>query len=377
MKGIPSKLILMIILVASVNAQAQQQRKEIKVQMKGESWQYDPGTIEFLDIDGHHAMKITDGRHMATLKGIDFTDGVIAFDIQLMPAGFTSVYFRQQSADERECFYFRTGKNRNDDAEDALQYAPIVGGINLWDIFPEYQSNASLKIGKWNHVKMIISGKQMRVYVNDTLHPALIVPHLEGNTTNGAIAFDGEPLIANLVIKPGATEDLSPLPQADITDNDPRYLRKWEVSQQVTYLKPGIDFSFNDMPDSTAAWEPVSAERKGLINLTRKFGGNQQRKAVWLKTNIHADADMIKKLRLGFSDEVWVFINRQLLYLDKNNFNTPTMKTPDGRISLDNTSFNLPLKKGDNELLICVENDFYGWGIIAHLDDNKGLSLKR
>lgn len=48
-----------------------------------------------------------------------------------------------------------------------------------------------------------------------------------------------------------------------------------------------------------------------------------------------------------------------------------------GRISLENASFDLPLKKGENEILIGVANAFYGWGIIARLDDNKGLLLDK
>jgi hypothetical protein len=29
----------------------------------------------------------------------------------------------------------------------------------------------------------------------------------------------------------------------------------------------------------------------------------------------------------------------------------------------------VPLKAGDNELLIGIANDFYGWGLVARLDN--------
>jgi hypothetical protein len=51
------------------------------------------------------------------------------------------------------------------------------------------------------------------------------------------------------------------------------------------------------------------------------------------------------------------------------------MKTPRGRVSLDNSSFSLPLKAGPNELLIGVGNDSFGWGIVARFDENNGLKL--
>ena len=50
-------------------------------------------------------------------------------------------------------------------------------------------------------------------------------------------------------------------------------------------------------------------------------------------------------------------------------------KEPDGRCSLENANFNLPLKAGVNEILIGVANDFYGWGIIARLDTVEGMEF--
>lgn len=379
MKKIFAKLALSaltVLLAAHLKAQ-QPTVKNIVVQMHPDNWQYEPGTVKFEKIDGQLAMHITDARHTATVKDANLTDGIIEFDIRPPSEGFSSVYFRRQSTQEAECFYFRTGKNRNDQTGDAIQYAPIIKGMNLWDLYPEYQSDALIQPGKWNHVKAVISGKQLRVYVNDTLRPALVVPYLEGNAHGGAIAFDGATAIANLTIQQGATSGLSSLAGADITDNDPRYLRKWQVTRKVIPMQTGIGLDRNDMPDSTTIWEPIRAERRGLVNLSRKFGGDQKRKIVWLKTHIHADADLTRRLLLGISDEVWVFINGQLLYFNKNYFNTPTMKTPAGRISLENASFDLPLKKGENEILIGVANAFYGWGIIARLDDNKGLLLDK
>lgn len=65
-----------------------------------------------------------------------------------------------------------------------------------------------------------------------------------------------------------------------------------------------------------------------------------------------------------------------ILYLDKNYYNQPIMKQPNGRISIENTTFDLPLKEGDNELLIGVGNFFYGWGVIARLDALDGLNFE-
>jgi len=63
--------------------------------------------------------------------------------------------------------------------------------------------------GKWNHVKLVIHGKQMKVYVNDTERAALHVPALEGITNSGGIALTGNVLYSNFIVRPNATEDLA------------------------------------------------------------------------------------------------------------------------------------------------------------------------
>ncbi|MEM8524261.1 MAG: hypothetical protein AAGG68_06445 [Bacteroidota bacterium] len=88
---------------------------------------------------------------------------------------------------------------------------------------------------------------------------------------------------------------------------------------------------------------------------------------------MNADIAQRRKLHLGFSDEVWVYINGQLLYLDKNYYRQPIMKAPYGRLSIENTTFDLPLKEDENELLIGVGNFFFPWGIVTKLDQNEGL----
>ncbi|PWV56589.1 hypothetical protein [Chitinophaga sp. S165] len=336
----------------------------ISVALKADNWITQRDSVEFLNHRSVSAMKVMRGT--AILKDVDFSDGTIEYDMEPLNNAMVMAFFRQGSLDERECFYFRTYVAGNSEAIDAIQYTPYLGGVNMWDMMPHYQGNASFQRDKWNHIKLVISGKQMWVYVNDTSRPALKIPRLEGSTTHGSIAFEGQAFISNLVIKPGQTENLSPLEGPDPTDNDPRYIRDWKVSAPLA--TKDVDFSNSFMPAKEAAWEPMWAERRGLVNLTRKFGPSKERRIVWLKTNIHAAGNESRKLNLGFSDEVWVFINGKYLYVDKNLYGMPLSKFPDGRCSIENTSFNVPLQQGDNELLIGVANSFFGWGIIARLD---------
>jgi hypothetical protein len=46
---------------------------------------------------------------------------------------------------------------------------------------------------------------------------------------------------------------------------------------------------------------------------------------------------------------------------------------PKSRCTIENASIKLPLNEGENEILIGLANYFYGWGIIARLDDMNGI----
>ncbi len=345
------------------------------VAMSANEWTFQPQMVDFLEYKSTSAMKILPGAPPVTLRGLDFSSGTIEFNFEPLDPRFVTFYFRWQNAGESECFYFRTARAGDSWAADAVQYAPLLKGINIWDLLGHFQANADVRKEAWDHVKLVVSGAQMRAYVNGTARPTLVVPRLEGDVTHGTIAFEGASIVANLVIKANAVEGLSPVAGVDVTDNDPRYLRQWRITPAVT-IPAGIDFSYDLIPKADAAWSPVVAERRGLMNLSRRFGKADGRRIAWLKTTINSRSAQARKLALGFSDEVWVLINGKLLYVDKNWYMHPIRKEPEGRCSIENASFEVPLTAGANELLVGVANDFYGWGLVARLDSTEGISLE-
>lgn len=318
-------------------------------------------------------MKLT-GTDKIILKDLEFKDGTIEYDVEPLTEGFAGIYFHRTSNDETEYLYLRTARAGNPAAMDAIQYAPFTKGVLLWDLFDWFQGPAPIRNDEWNHVKLVVSGSQMIVFVNDMNTTVLEIPQLEGNTPSGRIAFDGKCIVANVIIKPGAVDGLPSRPGFDPTHRDPRYIRTWQVSKPLE-LPMGKELYEADFPNNTTKWLTFVAERRGLINLSREFGGGNRRYA-WLRTKINARVAKTLQLSLGFSDDVWVYVNRQPVFVDKNNYRSPAMrKRPNGRISVDNATFGIPLKEGDNELLIGLANDFYGWAIIAQLEDVEGLTL--
>ncbi len=177
----------------------------IKVPMTAEHWQTESGAFE--KIQGMDAIALHQGG-TAIAKDVTLKDGTIEFDVQPMVMG-TGMVFRRKDEKTYEMFYFRPNGDCAK-APDCLQYAPETRGILLWDVFPQYQVPAPIRDGEWNHVKLVISGKRMNMYVNHSATPTLKVGRLEGDASDGAVGLSGPGYFANLVVIPGATEGLSP-----------------------------------------------------------------------------------------------------------------------------------------------------------------------
>ena len=368
------KLLFLLVFCSLIFSVQAQKDKSGKTALVPDKWEFQPEKVEFTKIDGVPIMKILPMAGKVVMKALNFSTGAIELDLKPQGGAFAFLYFRYKDADENESIYFRTARAGKPMAPDAVQYAPHLGGVLLWDVLGHYQTNASFSKDEWNHVKLEVSETQMRLYVNNEAEPTLEVPRLEGNTTSGTLAFEGEMLISNLSISPKEVKGLSAKPGIDPTAHDPRYLRFWKVSTPIATPEK-VDFSYSFMPNDSTQWDIMEAERRGLVNLSRKFGKSESRRLVWLKLVLKADKAQQRKIDFGFSDEAWVFLNGRLAFLDKNPYNQPLMKAPDGRISVENSSFNLSLIEGYNELLVGVANDFYGWGIMARLDQLEGIEV--
>ena len=345
----------------------------IKVPATAEHWQTETGAFE--KIQGMDAIALHQGG-FAIAKDVTLKDGTIEFDVQPMVMG-TGMIFRRQDDKTYEMFYFRPNGDCSK-APDCLQYAPETHNILLWDVFPQYQVPAPIRDGEWNHVKLVISGKRMNMYVNHSTTPTLKVGRLEGDASDGAIGLSGPGYFANVVVIPGATEGLSPEPEADPTAKDKHIVRDWQLSP-VAELAAGKDPSYGEMPAGTPEWKPITAELGGLIDVTREYGlplERPKRSMAWIKTTISSDKAQTIHTSIGWVREVWVFVNGKQVYADKNLYMPASArKNPDGRLALTNGSFDLPLNAGSNEVAIAIASNFYGIGVILRPDTVEGLTF--
>jgi hypothetical protein len=187
--------------------------------------------VEAVKYLGRPCVRITmegeDHGGLALLPGTDFQDGVIEADIALKITtppgvrypGFVGIAFRvRPDASHYELFYLRPG---NSDAGDqamrnhAVQYIsePDFGWYRLRREWPSiYESNAELTMEKWTKVRIEVSGRTAKLYLNGSPRASLVVDGLKGEDLHGAIGLwgytDEEACFSNVRVTPAAAQDL-------------------------------------------------------------------------------------------------------------------------------------------------------------------------
>jgi len=316
------------------------------------------------------------------LNELSFRDGTIEFDMKPLAEDIPGIRFRQRDHNGEE-FYIRSLPDCRAE-NDCIQYSPVINGFMLWNVYPEYQRRAPVFPDGWNHVRLVVAGKRMNVFINDSVQPSLEVGQLLASTKEGGLELHGPAAFANLVVTPGKTDGLSPIPLPDSIGTAPGIVHKWELGP-LTTLHLSSTPTYAERPQDPKSWKAVRAERFGFVNLNRVFTSSKEPSALtWVRTYVDSDRDQNIPVSLGWLGGAWIFVNGSLVASGKNFYDSER-RAPDGRLSLENGSFAIPLHRGRNEIVIALydtihENassrTLYGWGLAMRFDDMRGLALQ-
>ncbi|MBI3475750.1 MAG: hypothetical protein HY010_08460 [Acidobacteria bacterium] len=339
------------------------------------------GEAKATEYQGRKSLLLNGGA--ATVKDFEMRDGVIDVDVAT-PArrGFFGIQFRGDSAGlNGEWVYLRQHKSG---LPDAMQYTPVLNtGLN-WQLYngPGFTGAVEIPSDAWFHLRLEITGAQAKLYVSDMDTPALVMNDLKSGIQRGQIALAvliGETYFSNFEMR--ATPDtpwerhLPPMP--------PGTLSKWSISPAYDALARNLERPLTASESKAIQWQDVEAEPPGLVALYRYRTAPHPRvsfatdfskrldpqpgmKVLYARTTIESDRDQVKKLYLGYSDDVSVFLNGQILYRGRSaqNFRDPGFL---GIVNPENDAIYVHLKKGSNELVLGLSELGGGWGFICRL----------
>jgi hypothetical protein len=123
-------------------------------------------------------------------KDLEFKDGIIEMDIAWpgKANGFVGLAFRIKDPHHYETLYFRP---ESSGTINAIQYMPEKKfDFDWWDYESDkYQAKATLPLNGWFHVKVIVKGSTLNVFVNNTSKPAFTYNYLDSSLKSGSVGF--------------------------------------------------------------------------------------------------------------------------------------------------------------------------------------------
>ena len=332
------------------------------------------GQAKVVDYDQRSCLFLRGGQ--AILKDFALRDGVIDVDVSTPETrGFFGIYFRITPDGNGEWVYLRPQKSGSDDAQ---QYTPIFRGTAVWQLYngPGFTAAVDVPRQTWMHLRLEVAGAQAKLYVKDMSRPSLVMPDLKSGVQEGSIMLSGPAYFTNFQVSattPVAWKrNLPPMPTGT--------LDQWQLSPAF----PAESQNPEQLPASAEwnamKWENVSAEAPGTVVINRyrdppiaatvefehRLEPQPGAMVAYARTSITTDRDETRKLEIGYSDDVSIFLNGRILYRGRSaqHFRDPGFL---GIVNAENDAIFLPLANGRNELVLAVTEVTGGWGFICRL----------
>ena len=326
----------------------------------------------------------------ATLPDVQFLNGIIEFDICLTEqVSFSGFFFRQTNPTNYEEFYFRAQQSGN---PDAYQYTPVFNGDPAWQLYHDqfdgvndgyihwkpkgvlngYNSVIEFPFENWVHVKLLVKNDLSELYFDNKLIGSNKLLQQQKAGAIGLSSSIAAMRFANFSYT--STDNVEIKSQRNIPLAIPaNSVMSWQVStpfkEDILTDKNILDGSFINK----LTWKKLATEHGGFANLARLYPATDSNTVI-AKITVSSDKDQIKKLDFGFSDRVKLFCNGQAVYSGNNNFRTRDYRYL-GTIGYFQSVY-LPLKKGENIIMLAVSETFGGWGVMAKWENMDGIQVK-
>jgi hypothetical protein len=368
-----------LLLASFVHAQSAQ---AISIPPDSPRWELE-GQAKATEYLGRKCLYLDGGA--ASVKDLEMRDGVIDVEVATPASrGFFGIQFRITSdGANAEWVYLRQHKSG---LPDAMQYTPVLNtGLN-WQIYNGEGFTGAIDIPKdvWFHLRLAVVGAQAKLYVRDMDKPALVMNDLKSGVQKGQIALAdliGATYFSNFEVRetPAAPWErhFPPMPAGTLV--------KWSLSPAYDALARNLERPLSASERDAIKWQDVEAEPPGFVVINRYRESPHPRvtfandfskrldpqpgmKVVYARATIVAEREEVKKLYVGYSDDVSVFVNDKILYRGRSaqNFRDPGFL---GIMNPENDAIYVPLTKGRNELMLAVSELGGGWGFICRLAD--------
>jgi hypothetical protein len=292
----------------------------------------------------------------SVLADVELVDGTIEVELAVTAErSFHGLVWRHGGM-HHESFFVRPHQVGN---PDAIQYTPAFNGISSWQLYHGggFWAPVRFPLEEWFTLRVVFRGRRAEMYVVDREQPCLVTTlRVDGGGRFG-LSVGGPGLrVAGFEWTEETTFGSTPLPQVPAAEG---VLREWDVSEAFP------EHELEAALGAGHAWTQIGAEPSGLLDLARVQGLEGDRNTVLARTTIVAGEEGPRLLELGFSDRAVVYLNDRPLFRGDDSYRSRDYRFL-GSIGWHDALY-LPLRAGENELVVAVSEDFGGWGVQARL----------
>jgi hypothetical protein len=294
-------------------------------------------TAEVAKVAGGPALKL---EGLLLVPEVELTNLGVEVEILAEQACYPGIVFRLTDSTSFELAYAVPHASGQ---PDAIQYDPVFGGSNTWQLHsgPAYQQSAQVPIGEWFTLRLEVEGERAVVQVGD--QPPLVVERLSHGTRRGRVGlWTFRPaFFRNLKVSvPRALDDLCGVvpvaPSETITE--------WHLE--------GVG--------------EVACELNGVLNLNRFLAPTPDE--VRLTRRFEAGSAGEVELGVGFSDTLALRLDGELLFEGENTFKGFDDLASRGWVAVSSVPVRAHVAAGEHELEATLRmTEPFGWGQIITL----------
>jgi len=345
------------------------------VPLDSDRWQVQAEESSVVEHLGRSSLFLKNG--VAWVKDSEFTDGILEFDVAFADQrGFMGGMWRIQDEGNYEEFYVRPHQSGKPDAN---QYTPAFGGLASWQLYhgSGYGAPVEYRFDQWNQVRVVVSGAQAEVYINDMTTPVLFIPEQKRAIRPGRVgikAFVAPAYFSSFRFQAGDPPAFRSAPPK-IPEAKDGTIMSFEVSDAFSWNLLQGKSELPSRVASARSWTELACENSGLANLARINARGEKKDTVFARVLLTSEREQTVSIRFGFSDLVRVYLNSRILYAGDNGYRSRDYRYL-GTIGYFDQVY-LPLQEGENHLWFAVAENFGGWGLQVILTDAKGVVVGR
>lgn len=246
-----------------------------------------------------------------------------------------------------------------------------TNGAAAWKLWPTSQKQVLVHKDQWIKFRIDVGQTIVNAYLNDDTNPVFTIydmPYHSGGVRLFSLS-NGKAYLRNFKVTALFKDDIKPILSDEWKDvRSHNIIRNWEVTTPQS-----SEFGLEKIPEKIYSpeikWIEAETDERGVVNLGALFPEQNRKGTIFAKTIVKSEKDEVRKAWATYTDRCTIWCNGEKVFKGPGRGWNDTESNHDCRLKPDHFEIKLPLKKGENVILLrseVIEN--WGWGFWMRLE---------